>query len=157
MTDTPTATDAERRLLAAQRSALLRNATVLHFTPSITPNRSIARIDSRRLELEDASDVDEPTDEPDTLPWLELTDRKDGKGWHVLAPTTSTANPRVIAAATQGYSNPIDVRRSISLTLAAALRFPGSTATLAAYLLELDPTDTLASGLRAALDEEPRR
>ena len=38
------------------RSALLRNATVLHFTPSITPNRSIARIDSRRLELEDGTD-----------------------------------------------------------------------------------------------------
>ena len=57
----------------------------------------------------------------------------------IVRPTTSTANPRVIAGATQGYSRAIDVRRSISLTLAAALRFPGSTATLAAYLLELDP------------------
>lgn len=117
--------------------------------------RAVARIDARLAELGDDSTPPDDVDEPAALPWLELTDRKDGKGWHVLAPTTSPANPRVISGATQGYSHAIDVRRSISLTLAAALRFPGSAGTIAAYLLELDPTSTIAAGLMDALEADP--
>lgn len=146
MTDTPPPPE------PAQELAMLRDArrSMVH---------NIARIDSRLAELEDGSTPEEIDDADTTpsLPWLEPFDGADGKRWHVLAPTTSPANPRVIAGSTQGYSGAIDVRRSISLTLAAALRFPGSTGTLAAYLAELDPASTLALGLRAALDDEPAR
>ena len=127
------ATELERRTLALARRDLLG---------------SIARIDNRLAELEDGSDP-EPAD---ALPWLEPFDGADGRRWHVLAPTTSPANPRIISGSTQGYSSAIDLRRSVSLTLAAALRFPGSTGTLAAYLREIDPTSTLAAGLGDALD-----
>lgn len=145
MTDTAPTTDEEldpeRRTLALARRDLLAD---------------VARIDNRLAELEDGSDP-EPAD---ALPWLEPFDGADGRRWHVLAPTTSPANPRIISGSTQGYSRAIDLRRSVSLTLAAALRFPGTTGTLAAYLLELDPSATLATlaiSLRAALDAEPTR
>ena len=142
MTDTAPTTDEEldpeRRTLALARRDLLAD---------------VARIDNRLAELEDGSDP-EPAD---ALAWLEPFDGADGRRWHVLAPTTSPANPRIISGSTQGYSRAIDLRRSVSLTLAAALRFPGSTGTLAAYLLEVDPTSTLAAGLLEALTAEPTR
>lgn len=130
------ATELERRTLALARRDLLG---------------SIARIDNRLAELEDGSEPEE-LDPVDNLPWLEPFDGADGRRWHVLAPTTSPANPRIISGSTQGYSSAIDLRRSVSLTLAAALRFPGSTGTLAAYLREIDPTSALAAGLGDALD-----
>ena len=135
------ATELERRTLALARRDLLG---------------SIARIDNRLAELEDGSEPEE-LDPVDNLPWLEPFDGEDGRRWHVLAPTTSPANPRIISGSTQGYSSAIDLRRSVNLTLAAALRFPGSTGTLAAYLLELDPTSTLEAGLLEALTAEPNR
>ena len=142
MTDTAPTTDEEldpeRRLLESNRRNLLA---------------SVARVTNRLAELEDGSDP-EPAD---ALPWLEPFDGEDGRRWHVIAPTTSPANPRIISGSTQGYSKAIDLRRSVSLTLAAALRFPGSTGTLAAYLLEVDPTSTLAAGLLEALTAEPTR
>ena len=142
MTDTAPTTDEEldpeRRLLEHNRASLLA---------------SVARVTNRLAEIEDGSDP-EPADAP---PWLEPFDGEDGRRWHVLAPTTSPANPRIISGSTQGYSSAIDLRRSVNLTLAAALRFPGSTGTLAAYLLELDPTSTLAAGLLEALTAEPNR
>lgn len=144
MTDTPPPPE------PAQELAMLRDArrSMVH---------NIARIDTRLAELEDGSTPEEldDADVAPSLPWLEPFDGEDGKRWHVLAPTTSPANPRVIAGSTQGYSRAIDVRRSISLTLAAALRFPGSTGTLAAYLLELDPTSIVAAGLMDALESDP--
>lgn len=127
------ATELERRTLALARRDLLGS------------------IDNRLAELEDGSEPEE-LDPVDNLPWLEPFDGEDGRRWHVLAPTTSPANPRIISGSTQGYSSAIDLRRSVSLTLAAALRFPGSTGTLAAYLREIDPTSTLAAGLGDALD-----
>ena len=142
MTDTAPTTDEEldpeRRLLESNRRNLLA---------------SVARVTNRLAELEDGSDP-EPAD---ALPWLEPFDGEDGRRWRVIAPTTSPANPRIISGSTQGYSKAIDLRRSVSLTLAAALRFPGSTGTLAAYLLEVDPTSTLAAGLLEALTAEPTR
>ena len=130
------ATELERRTLALARRDLLG---------------SIARIDNRLAELEDGSEPEE-LDPVDNLPWLEPFDGADGRRWHVLAQTTSPANPRIISGSTQGYSRAVDLRRSVSLTLAAALRFPGSTGTLAAYLREIDPTSALAAGLGDALD-----
>ena len=67
--------------------------------------------------------------------------------------------PRGDAAAAGGARGrrAIDARRSVTLTLEAILRTPGSTGTLAAYLRELDPDSTLAAGLLEALTAEPRR
>ena len=140
MTDTPPelTPDVELEMLRNARAGMLYN---------------LARIDSRLAELEDGTELEE-LDPVDHLPWLETFEAEDGKRWHVLAPTTSVANPRIISGATQGYSRAIDLRRSVSLTLAAALRFPGSTGTLAAYLREVDPTSTLARGLMDALDHD---
>lgn len=143
MTTTEPDPDAERRLLATVRGEL---------------HSALHRIANRLAELEDGTaDDPSPDVEPDASPWLEMFDADGRWRWHVLAPTTSAANPRTISGSTQGYSRAVDLRRSVTLTLEAILRTPGSTGTLAAYLRELDPTSTLAAGLLEALTAEPRR